>query len=65
MQVREASISRCVQAGAIPINWFALACELHRDWRRDMEGLANLLTAHLPAYRNLMGSYQSAQADKK
>ena len=31
--------------------------ELHRDWRRDVEGLATLLGDHIPDYRNLMTSY--------
>ena len=31
-------------AGAQMMNWFAVACELHRDWRNDIEGLGNKLT---------------------
>ena len=65
LQVRDATLMRCVAAGAIPINWFSLACELHRDWRNDMEGLATLLANHLPAYKNLMGSYAAAEAAAK
>jgi hypothetical protein len=45
------------QAGAQLINWFGVACELHRDWRNDVEGLATLLSNHIPDYRNLMTSY--------
>ena len=44
-------------AGCQLVNWFAVACELHRDWRNDMEGLGNLLSEHIPNYRNLMTSY--------
>ena len=44
-------------AGVQLVNWFAVACELHRDWRRDVEGLASLLSDHIPDYRNLMTSY--------
>ncbi|WP_245239000.1 hypothetical protein [Methylobacterium platani] len=44
-------------AGVQLMNWFAVACELHRDWRRDVEGLATLLGDHIPDYRNLMTSY--------
>ena len=62
MQVRNAALTRCVEAGAIPINWFSLAAELQRDWRNDMEGLANLLKVHLPEYGNLMASHNSALA---
>lgn len=55
--VRDAAWNRMANAGAQLINWFAVACELHRDWRNDIEGLGNLLSSHLPAYRNLMTSY--------
>ncbi len=24
------------------MTWFGVACELHRDWRNDIEGLATL-----------------------
>lgn len=47
------------------MNWFAVACELQRDWRNDMEGLAILLSNHLPNYRNLMTSYAKLQAAQK
>jgi len=39
------------------MNWFSVACELHRDWRNDIEGLGNLLSQRIPNYRNLMNSY--------
>jgi nicotinamidase-related amidase len=55
--VRDAALLRMQQAGAVMTNWFAVACELQRDWRRDMEGLANLLGKHIPAYQNLMTAY--------
>ena len=55
--VREAAWSRVAQAGAQLMNWFSVACELHRDWRNDVEGLGNLLSNHLPPYRNLITSY--------
>ncbi|HJZ59922.1 MAG TPA: isochorismate family cysteine hydrolase YcaC [Gemmataceae bacterium] len=57
--VRDAALMRMAQAGAIMTNWFAVACELARDWRNDMEGLATLLGNHLPAYKNLITSYQT------
>ena len=37
--VREAALARMTQAGAQTMNWFSVACELHRDWRNDIEGL--------------------------
>lgn len=57
--VRNAAWSRMIQAGAQMLNWFSVASELHRDWRNDIEGLGTLLSNHLPAYRNLMTSYQA------
>lgn len=55
--VREAAWTRMAHAGAQLMNWFSVACELHRDWRNDVEGLGNLLSNHIPAYRNLITSY--------
>jgi nicotinamidase-related amidase len=57
--VRDAALMRMQQAGAVMTSWFAVACELQRDWRRDMDGLARLLGDRLPAYRNLITSYQA------
>lgn len=57
--VRQAAWTRMAQAGAQLLNWFAVACELHRDWRNDIEGLGNLLANHIPAYRNLITSYMA------
>jgi nicotinamidase-related amidase len=57
--VRDAALARVAHAGAQLTNWFAVACELQRDWRRDEKGLAQLLAAHLPAYQNLITSYNA------
>lgn len=54
---RHTAWARMQAAGAQLVNWFAVACELHRDWRRDVEGLGALFSAHIPNYRNLMTSY--------
>ncbi|MEM1227799.1 MAG: isochorismate family cysteine hydrolase YcaC [Planctomycetota bacterium] len=62
--VQQAAWSRMEAAGAQLMNWFGVACELHRDWRNDMEGLGNLLSNHLPNYRNLMTSYAKLQEAK-
>jgi hypothetical protein len=53
------------QAGAQMMNWFSVACELHRDWRNDIEGLGNLLSQRIPNYRNLMNSYSALTAMQK
>lgn len=55
--VRDGAWNRMSAAGVQLVNWFAVACELHRDWRRDVDGLATLLSEHIPDYRNLMTSY--------
>ena len=60
--VQQAAWSRMTQAGAQLMNWFSVACELHRDWRNDIEGLGNLLSQRIPNYRNLMNSYSALSA---
>ncbi|MEM1166961.1 MAG: isochorismate family cysteine hydrolase YcaC [Planctomycetota bacterium] len=60
--VQQTAWNRMSQAGVQLVNWFAVACELQRDWRNDMEGLANLLSNRLPNYRNLITSYNRIQA---
>ncbi|WP_243374768.1 isochorismate family cysteine hydrolase YcaC [Geotalea sp. SG265] len=54
---RNAAWSRMAAAGVQLMSWFGVACELHRDWRNDIEGLGNLLSNHIPNYRNLMTSF--------
>lgn len=54
---RHSSWLRMQQAGVQLMTWFAMACELHRDWRNDIEGLGELFSNHIPNYRNLMTSY--------
>jgi len=57
---RDAAWSRMEQAGAQLMTWFGVACELHRDWRNDIEGLGALFSNHLPNYRCLINSYLAA-----
>ncbi|MCY1181486.1 putative hydrolase YcaC [compost metagenome] len=52
------------EAGAQLMTWFGLACELHRDWRNDIEGLGTLFSNHIPDYRNLITSYNTLTAGK-
>lgn len=59
--VRDAAWSRMTGNGVQLVNWFSVACELHRDWRNDMEGLANILAKYLPAYGNLITSHSFVQ----
>ena len=55
---RHSAWSRMAESGAQLMTWFGVACELHRDWRNDIEGLGALFSNHIPDYRNLMSSYQ-------
>jgi nicotinamidase-related amidase len=61
---RHSAWDRMSAAGAQLMTWFGVACELHRDWRNDVEGLGTLFANHIPDYRNLMTSY-SMLASKK
>lgn len=54
---RHAAWARMAAAGVQLVNWFSVACELHRDWRNDIEGLGALFSEYIPNYRNLMTSY--------
>ncbi len=54
---RDAAWARMQSAGVHLMSWFGVACELHRDWRNDVEGLGALFSTYLPNYRNLMTSY--------
>jgi nicotinamidase-related amidase len=59
---RDAAWQRMADAGAQLMTWFGVACELHRDWRNDVEGLGALFSSHIPDYRNLITSYTAMQA---
>ena len=61
---RDSAWQRMTAAGAQLMNWFAVACELHRDWRNDVEGLAKICSDHIPDYRNLMTSYDALTSGK-
>ncbi len=62
---RDAAWDRMSQAGAQMMTWFGTACELHRDWRNDIEGLGALFSAHIPDYRNLINSYTTHRENGK
>ncbi len=61
---RQAAWDRMSAAGAQLMTWFGVACELHRDWRNDVEGLAALFSNHIPDYRNLINSYTTLTGGK-
>ena len=59
---RDAAWARMEAASCQLMTWFGMACELHRDWRNDVEGLGALFSNHLPSYRCLITSYMAGQA---
>ena len=61
LTTRDAAWARMTQAGCQLMSWFDVACELHRDWRNDVEGLGTLFANHLPSYRCLITSYQAGR----
>jgi nicotinamidase-related amidase len=61
---RHSAWGRMSEAGAQLMTWFGLACELHRDWRNDIEGLGTLFSNHIPDYRNLITSYTSVKGSR-
>jgi nicotinamidase-related amidase len=62
---RHSAWNRMSEAGAQLMTWFGLACELHRDWRSDVEGLGTLFSNHIPDYRNLITSYTTMKPAKR
>lgn len=61
---RQSAWDRMSASGAQLMTWFGLACELHRDWRNDVEGLGTLFSNHIPDYRNLFTSYNALTNSK-
>ena len=61
---RDAAWERMTSAGAQLMTWFGTACELHRDWRNDIEGLGALFSNHIPDYRNLINSFTTLTSGK-
>ncbi len=60
----EITLARVTQAGAVPIDTFAVLAEVMRTWNRPdaMEFAAIMGDEIMPAYRLLMESYDKAQA---
>jgi nicotinamidase-related amidase len=61
---RHAAWDRMSAAGCQLMSWFGVACELHRDWRNDVEGLGTLFSNHIPDYRNLINSHAALTAKR-
>jgi len=60
---RYAAWMRMQHAGCQLVNWFNVACEMHRDWRNDIAGLAAICSAYVPNYANLITA-SAARAKK-
>lgn len=58
---RDAAWSRMSANGVQLVNWFSVACELQRDWRNDMQGLADIFAEYLPSYSYLITSHSAPQ----
>lgn len=58
------TLARVVQAGAMPIDTFAVLAELQNTWNRpDAMDFAAIFAEHvIPGYRALMESYEKAQS---
>lgn len=61
---RDSAWDRMSAAGAQLMTWFGVACELHRDWRNDVEGLGTLFANYIPDYKNLMTSYFAVKGSR-
>jgi nicotinamidase-related amidase len=61
---RHSAWNRMTEAGAQLMTWFGTACELHRDWRNDVEGLGTLFSNHIPDYRNLITAYTTVKGTR-
>jgi nicotinamidase-related amidase len=61
---RDSAWNRMSAAGAQLMTWFGMSCELHRDWRNDVEGLGTLCANHIPDYKNLITSYNALKVIK-
>ena len=61
------TLARVVQAGAVPIDTYAVLCELMETWNRpDAMEFAQIVTDHIvPPYRALIESYEKAQHVQK
>jgi Isochorismatase family len=63
----DVTIARVVQAGAMPIDTYAVLAELMTTWNRpDAMEFARVMVDHIvPPYRALMESYDKAQSVQK
>jgi nicotinamidase-related amidase len=60
---REAAHKRMAAAGVQLLNWFAIAGELQRDWRNDVEGFGSLLAQYSSDCANLFSSFSAKKPE--
>jgi len=51
-------LMRMAMAGAQMVTWFSVVGEMMQDWRRDPQGLAQLIAEHVIPYRDLIVSHE-------
>lgn len=51
-EIHKAGCARMMQAGATPVTWVQVLCELQRDWNREetYDGTLNILKSHSGAF---------------
>lgn len=63
--VREAAISRMVNAGAQIMTWFPIMAELQGDWKKSTApDMVRLLTEHAVKYGLIVSSYVANKPDQ-
>jgi hypothetical protein len=63
--VREAAISRMIQAGATIMTWFPIMAELQGDWKKSTApDMVRLLTEHAIKYSLIVSSYVANKPDQ-
>lgn len=55
------ALMRMGMAGAQLVTWFSVVGELMQDWRRDPQGLTQLIAEHVIPFRDLISLNQSKQ----
>lgn len=51
-QIHKAGVRRMMQAGAVPVTWMQVLCELQRDWAREVtyDGAMEIIKKHSGAF---------------
>lgn len=51
-QIHKAGVQRMIQAGATPVSWFQVLCELQRDWAKEetYDGAMGIIKQHCGAF---------------